>query len=641
MVSYCRIQLYVLTTILATLSTFVEQSQSNENVNDPFHLSWTTNQAGNQTKYDIIFSLRAPIKNDPNLPLVSCVGYNACLLKNDQFLKPYNLERERPNKDNFVFTSIDKKPLSIDKNVAAATNESSECDSSTITIHNYCSTHWNPPTHKSNYNCNHVVEWHSPVSCPIHATNYEKPCYTFDTRGNLIDLTPWVLSNGSSYEIDIGAFNQTIQKFYLNVCNEAHRPCGPNVSSCYSGRNTHIESGYNNLTSIKYDSKDKTAILTSFGQYNEVCSDQRVKTVTRFVCKDKVFRNTRPKLIRTTVCENIIEWQTIHACPVTEYTAPAVNCSIHSEYQGINIDIKQIVNNLTSVEVKGILMNGKKKNFMLGLCQGINRSKLRCEGKSSALTAGCLYDADSTSPVKTKNDSEIIGSISKSFVRLAEGRVYLESFAPYKTCNIPMGRNFNATQQVGTRIEFFCSNKSDEAPKYLGYNECMYLFEWGSEQMCLESFNGKEYENNRNQSVYLSDKELKIDLNEQPKNAREKHQEILNDSEKIIKNSESHKSSSNNTGSPQTTTKDIIPKEPDVSHVVKPQSNSRMNKLHKFFMIALIVMSLAGFIVVILILDRKTQFRFPLGNMRRQARQAFQPQPVPYTRVDQFNDLDL
>lgn len=634
------LKLYVLTTIIATLSTLVQQTQSNENVNNPFHLSWTTKHEGNQTKYDIIFSLKAPIKNDPNLPvasLVSCVGYNACLLKNGKFIKPYNLEKEQEDGSSHVFISVDKKPVTT--NNTTITSETSECDNSKITIHNYCSTHWNPPTHKSNYNCNHVIEWHSPVSCPIHATNYEKPCYVHDRHGNLIDLTPWVLSNGSSYDIDTGSFNSTIQKFNLNVCNEAHDACGPNVSSCYTGRNTTVESGFHNLTSIKYDSKDKTAILTSFGHYNDVCSDHRVKTVTRFVCKDKIFPNTRPKLIRTTVCENIIEWQTIHACPVSDYKVPATNCSISYEPQGININLKQIFNNLSHVEVKDISMDGKKKNFMLGLCQGIKQTTLRCEGKSSAQTTGCLYDANSTSPLKTKDNSEIIGSISKSFIRLSDGRVYLESFALNKTCSIPMGRNFNATQQIGTRIEFFCSSKDDEVPKYLGYDECIYLFEWGFKSMCLEGFNGSLYENNGNRSIKLSDNELKIDLNEQPKSAKEKHQQTLSDSEKIISNSEVHVSSSNNNGSAEAT--EVIPKEPDVSSTVKPQNSSRMNKLHKFFMIALIVMSLAGFIVVILILDRKTQFKFPLGNMRRQARQAFQPQPVPYTRVDQFNDLDL
>lgn len=74
---------------------------------------------------------------------------------------------------------------------------------------------------------------------------------------------------------------------------------------------------------------------------------------------------------------------------------------------------------------------------------------------------------------------------------------------------------------------------------------------------------------------------------------------------------------------------------PQQSDLNKPQ---RMNKLHKFFMIGLILTSLGAFVVVIFILDRKTRLRIPLSNIRRQVSQAFQPQPVPYTRVDQFND---
>lgn len=565
--------------------------------------------------------------------LVSCVGYNACLLKNDKFLKPYNLHKEQ-EKNKYVFISVDEKSPPV--------NGTSECDKSWIVIANFCSTHWNPPSHKSSSDCNHMIDWHSPISCPVQSTNYEKPCYTYDTFGGLIDLTPWIRSNGSSYEVDTGSFNQTIKKFNLNVCNEAIEPCGPNVSSCFIGNNTTIESGFHNLTSIKYDNKEKTVILTSLGQYNELCSDHRVKTVTRFVCKNRVIGNSKPRLVRANACENIIEWQTIHACPVSEYMVPATNCSINYEPQGIKIDIKRIVKNATRVEVKDLVIDGKKKNVMIGLCQGIKPYELKCAGKSNAATTSCLYDAGSKSPLNlTKDNSEIIGSIAKSFIKLGDGKVYLESFAHNKTCNIPIGRKLNVTHPVGTRIEFVCSDTTDDKPKFLGYNECIYQFEWGSNLVCLEGLKNNISVTNRtdgSQSVKLTDKDLKIDLNEQPKNAQDKHQETLRDSQ-IMNISE--KSPSDNNGSAANSTKDAPPKEPNIPVVVQPQSNSRMNKLHKFFMIALIVMSLAGFIVVILILDRKTQFRFPLGNMRRQARQAFQPQPVPYTRVDQFNDLDL
>lgn len=338
----------------------------------------------------------------------------------------------------------------------------------------------------------------------------------------------------------------------------------------------------------------------------------------------------------------IVAWQTIHAFPVTNYTVPIAKCSISYEPLGIKIDIKQIVNNSTSVEVKDIMIDGKKKNIMMGLCRGIKSSKLSCEGKSNSLTASCLYDADVKSLVNlTKNNSEIIGSVSKSFIKLGDGKVYLESFANNKTCDIPTGPNLNATHPIGTRIEFVCSNITDVEPKFLGFNECIYQFEWRSNLICLEGLKNNISVTNKtdgSQSAKLTDKELKIDLSDQPKSAQDKHKETLKDSQ-IMNNS--GKLPSDNNGSAANSTKGASPKEPNIPVIVQPQSNSRMNKLHKFFMIALIVMSLAGFIVVILILDKKTQFRFPLGNMRRQARQAFQPQPVPYTRVDQFNDLDL
>lgn len=635
---------------------------------NPFHLSGTSrtkNQSGNRTRFDIVFSLKGTLKKDFKLEtvtpssltnsLVSCVGYDACLLEDNKFVRSYKLKKQN-DKLKLIFESVDdnKKSNSTDKTSEA------ECDIRQLTIINHCSTHWNPPVLRNRFLCEHTIDWHSPVSCLTHSTNYERPCYIYDDAGNLIDLTSWVRSDGSSYNVDTSSFNNTIKSFNLNVCNEAHKSCGPNVAACYVGDKGIVESGYLNLTSISYETKEqnKTVLLTTLGQHKYSCPDNRVRTVTKFVCKNKVFTDSRPKLIKTTECENIIQWETIHACPESVYKVRATDCSINYEPQGISIDLRQIFNNASTVEVSGIKKDGKDKTMMLGLCQGIKASTLRCEGKSNSVTTSCLYDSDSSSPHKNKTNSEILGSTMNSFIKLADSRLYLESFATNKTCEVKKDRNFNATHPVGTRIEFFCSDTSYDKPKYLDYDDCIYTFEWGSKLMCLENTNRTSpittivngTEHNNNQQSAKSDKELKIDMSEQSKNAKEKHSESLNDSKSMMNEggganhesiSTSHKSTSVNNG-PATSSNEVESnKKPSLSSFTPPQNSSRMNKLHKFFMIALIVMSLAGFIVVILVLDRKTQFLLPLGNIRRQARQAFQPQPVPYTRVDQFNDLDL
>lgn len=592
------------------------------------------------------------------------------MIQDGNFIQSYKLNSAENNKYLYSSTESSKISLNSDKSL--------KCKKSSITLYHHCSTHWNPPAHVSAYGCRHAIEWHSPYSCKTESTNYEKPCYIFDPKGKLIDLTPWILSNGTSYEVNTTAV-ENIKKFNLNICNEAHDACGSNVAACYLGEKGRVESGYNNLTSIKYDEKEKIVMLSTLGQHNEKCPDQRVRTTVRFLCKNRQATKTQPRLMKTSVCENIVDWETIHACPVTETQVPATQCAINYKPLNLNIDLKTLTGNRDLIRTPKFTINGQQKTMMLGLCQGINSTVISCEGRSTSTTSACLLAADLTSDKNfdanstVPTNSEVVGSITKSFIRLADSRLYLESYALNKTCSYPVSSGFNITRQVGTRIEFFCSPDDHDEPTFLSNGECVYAFEWGSKKMCFETSivepveakkddNSKQSSSaNKSSSISkkLSDQDLKIDMKDVPKTSQEQHRETVKDSKQLIdvskdtsKNSSHEKSDSNKTESalkhPESNNQSMS-KQTDSNQstkndakilVTKPTSN-RMNKIHKFFMICLIVMSLAGFIVIIFILDKKTKLRIPLGSIGRQARQAFQTQPVPYTRVDRFNDLDL
>lgn len=619
--------------------------------------------------------------------LVSCTGYEACLIQDGKHIWSYKLESTKSNKF-FYKSTKNKSPASLvdnNKNVTSNTTAKT-CKDSNISLSHFCSTHWNPPAHLSEYGCNHLIEWHSPYSCHLDTTNYQRPCYVYDLKGRLIDLTPWIATNGSSYEVDTSkVIDSSVKKFNINICNEAHDACGPNVSACYAGEKGHIESGYNNLTSINYDGKHNTVILTSLGQHNDQCPDQRVKTVVNFICRNKLVSKSKPQLMRSSVCESSIEWETMHACPITDTRAPATKCSIYYPPLNMTIDIKSLTNNKELIEVPNITINGEKKSMMLGICQGISSKTLSCEGKSTSTTSACLLEANLSSNLTSLsanvNNSEIVGTISKSYIRFADNRLYLESQPLNKSCSFPQGPNFNATKQISTRIEFYCSSDSDiqDKPTFLGFNECVYVFEWGSKAMCFETYpveasqstdGGKVLPKSSSSEVdpkKLSDKKLKINLEEDPKTPVEMHKETTTDAKKIIQghnesikktkttqpesDKDEHQKSntaqaplenkSSNSVNSTTEDKSANTEPKKVTNLKQLNGNNRMDKLHKFFMICLIVMSLGGFMIFIFILDKKTKLRIPLGNITRQTRQAFQPQPVPYTRVDQFNDLDL
>lgn len=522
-----------------------------------------------------------------------------------------------------IFEPVIRSDHNQSVNLSSTTN--TQCDTgNTIRLLHYCSTHWNPPAYLTRLNCNHVVELHSPLRCHSDVINHEHPCYIYEPSGKLVDLTPWVLSDGSSYQVDTGSTE--IENFHINVCNEAHNSCGPNVSACFTDKQHGlIESGYNNLTSIKYDAKERAVLLTSLGHFKEQCEGSRMKTVIRFICKDKIVTKAGPKLMRSSACENIIEWPTVRACPVSEVKSPITDCRIKFDPLGIDIDIKKITNNRTVVQVPNIKIGDKNKTMLLGICQGLPRAAA-CEGRSTATTTACLIDANiDNSTAKTANNSMIVGSSPKSQIRLADEHIYLESFAYNKTCSERVRDGFNVTQQLGTRVEFYCSPKSQDAPTFLGFDDCVYVFEWGSPLMCLETF-----------AMPAPNSQSTTETNSTRKSTRiedaivKPHVEI-----KDVFREDSRKKARVEKASTQGPSIESSP-EP-IMKSTKEANNKppRMGNGHRFLMISLIIVSFGAFIVIIFVMDKKTRLRITL----RQARQAFQPNQQPYSRV--VNDLDL
>ena len=522
-------------------------------------------------------------------------------------------------------------------------SQGDDCHQSQFLINHYCNTHWNPPAYLFKNRCNFVLEWHSPLTCHTNTTNYERPCYIYDPKGNLIDLTPWVLSNGSSYEVETKETD--IKKFSLNICNEAHDACGPNVSSCFvDAKHEIIESGFNNLTTISYNIDEKSVSLTSLGQYNHGCQAKRVKTVVKFVCDNRIVPRGGPKLVRSSDCENLIEWHTIHACALSEVKAPATDCRINYPALNLTIDLMALTNNKKIVQVPDLIIDGKQKTMLLSICQGMSKSG--CEGKRTSATTACLIDNNVAAANRTAKNSRITGSIPSSSIRFADDRLYLESSAVNRSCTFTTGRNLTIARQLTTRIEFFCAKEPSDKPTFLGFNECTYVFEWGSPKMCLEEVASQQSAPVTVPTQIVEPPSNKvparIDSAEKPKSGSEKNRDTLADANKALKPPVAVKDNSNEgifSSSTTTTTTTETPKVAEAIAVRVPVPEPRMNSVHKFFMIASIVMSLVAFIVVIFILDKKTHLGIPVrGIMRRHVRQAFQAQPVPYSRVDSFGD---
>lgn len=630
-------QILILTTcVWLTSRAAADQSDI---LDEPFHLGWTSNN----TQLDFIFSLNGPITKSINSDTIpddlspawaKCVDNNACLIKDRKQVITYTNTTQSSNEDRRILTYTPTPNQAL----FSITKSKQECVQTEVKINTYCNTHWNPPMLAYSNECNMLIEWHSPYACNKNHTSYERPCY-IHYGGKLIDLTPWVLSNGSSYIVDNNGHND-VKDLHLNVCNEASRDCGPNVASCFVGSSGTVESGYNNMTSIDYNESNKSVSLIQIGQKDTACSGGRFKTTVEFKCRSGASKTkSRPTLVRGSKCENHIEWPTMHACPVPDIKLSASDCRFKSDLMGVDINLRKIFNTSTFVEVDNIEENGVMKTIKLGLCRGIDRLTFKCEGKDSSTTTACLVEPRTKlSSEKAVQNSTIVGHMMNSAIRLVDDRLYLESFVTNRTCQERASHNFNTTYKVGTRIEFFNSPVAMTKPKYLGRINCVYTFEWGSPEIVfesLESSQSADVHDAKNSSTTAStvDKSGK-DIAPKPKSTVHKESDEPKSEKQVT---------STSTAAPNTVRSSTVePKSPEPISTGGSITGARMNNLHKFYMIVLIIGSMSLFIAVIFILDRKTRSGFPVRCSR--LRQMFQPPPVPYSRVHDCSrnfELDL
>lgn len=377
------------------------------------------------------------------------------------------------------------------------------------------------------------------------------------------------------------------------------------------------------------------------------------------------------------------------------------NCTFEYRPSGISLDIKKIINGTDFVEVPQFTLNGNNMSMLIGLCKGISGKS--CQGKANKGTGACLIDHSFNTTTLDANNSKIVGSIQRAGLKLKDGRlVYLINHFDHNTNNTKDYKfedvrvEFFCANETQSHPNFVKYENNTYVFEWAWKEICDALKSTPKPKVLVmkDDHFGQNVTSSTTSSAShppLSDKDLKINFNSELKTAKELHDETHDDSKKILEQSSQQQhqhqqpssSSTTTTSRPSVATKpsqhdtdkreEIKPKDMDRSEesakMVKTGNTSsnqdkdkqnndinskpssagankldgsvKMNKLHKFFMISLIVVSLAGFVVLIFILDKKTRLRIPLSNIRRQARQALQPQ-TPYTRVDSFHHhLDI
>lgn len=574
-----------------TISSQSIQPNANLSRSDIFLSTWNIGDS----RFDFIFSPSKPIDSTNGHKLFGshvksdqlklCDSHPACLIKNSKFDKSFTKEDTSSKKSTFY---------------------RSPSNSTIVKINHSCNTHWYPPIHvttsilATSKEEKHTIEWRSPYSCPNVAT-YEHPCHTFNSVGDLIDLTPLILTNGSYNVSAHPGFK--LNNVTFNICNEA-KGCGPNEAFCFNDSNSSVDAGSNDVIDIKPNDTSGDVHLTLWGQKDDSCQNgKRVRTEIRLKCLDSIHTKRVPMLKSHNKCENIIEWSTSYACPLKEISAPSRDCSLTVDALDLKLDLKA----LNKSNIPNIKIDGKEKVLALKLCS--DSSSLQCQNRGSSQISACMIDGRSM---------EIFGQSPRSNFKFVDDQFYWETFTASQNCS------------KGVRVKFVCSDKDDETPIYRGEQDCVHIVDWPSKKFCLDSLPASMALNQTSQNATMENSSTnntaKIPENNQYPNEQShkhnstganRHNDTLNDTM--------------NTMEPKPNSKDLV-----------NQNKSKMNHLSKTLMICIILLSLTGFVFVLLYLDRRTQLRIPLGDLRRRARQRLSGSN-PYGRLSQIqlNDPDL
>lgn len=529
------------------------------------------------TRYDFIFSVEKPID----------------IQKKDEWLRaPVSLNLSKcDGHSGCLFKDLEFNKFFHRYNLHSSSQIFKEGNTN-IVINHQCSSRRSPPIHISSLQDNHVINWASPLICREKDVN-QKLCYVYNDGGQLIDLTSLSKYQGD-YRVETDELSVKVP--IINICNAAST-CGPDVAFCYQNDNVSVDGGYLSSSNITFNSPENLVQLTMVGQNDVNCPQGKVITRVDMRCYNSINSSSmnHPKLVKPTKCLNIIEWTTSHACPLKEISFPAKSCGFNVS----GFDFK--LNELKKTTITIPRIGSDQKAMSINLCGAFSKGSNDCSEFNSDFVTACIKDVPKGA---TSNGSQITGLLGQSSFRFIDDQLFWESYNLKKTCEVSVGQNQKALFGVGVRIKFVCSDGELDLPSFNGIEECTYTFEWSSKYFCR-----------------------KIPL--QTKNTT-KHQDLTSSNQTFNNypkgNSDKGQKPIENRSQQELVITGISGTNPgEKSHPINP--------LHKFLMIGLIIFSLISFIVGLLILDRRTQVRIPLGGLRRRFRRS-------HNRESSYNRLE-
>lgn len=341
-------------------------------------------------------------------------------------------------------------------------------------------------------------------------------------------------------------------------------------------------------------------------------------------------------------------------CSLVVPNLPKLNFTEIFKPQGTNFTIPNILDHKSDTN----------RTLRFDLCRGLRKSSIKCEGRDSSGFSACLYEPKTLDLLKLDNrSSSIVGNISKAHfyydtTSKQQPKVYWLTKAKADNCN-----NDKPEDSPRIKVVFNClkdGQTMNKLPTFMGHTNCTYNFEWAVSDKLCDWLKPAEETKEMTRPVIPSPITEKPQQNNTAQ-VQDNHNEVksTNTTNTVPTSKDAHNSTSIDTKSitndkkeskkptpikkakvrSSTTLKPLVKESASSSTTPTTAANikPKMNTWHKIFMTGLIIVSLVGFIVGLLILDKKTQLRIPLGSLAGRGR--FNRRTVPYNRMGDGLDI--
>ncbi|XP_076371793.1 lysosomal enzyme receptor protein isoform X2 [Tachypleus tridentatus] len=340
--------------------------------------------------------------------------------------------------------------------------------------------------------CSVLFWWSTSLVCEKPPVRREVPCYAYDLKGDLRDLSPLIKSRGG-YHVE--SLNPS-SDFYINVCSDIDKVgetvnCPDATAACGKFGGKYVSFG-KTMLAPSWEGQNLQLVYKVDDESLPGC-DVKPQTTITFKCPPRG-KGKLPRLVSDTNCHYQVEWETEYSCPINMLQGNKSTCNFNQNDHNVDIDLSPLTKSNGNYHLEADV-NGTKVDFYLNVCGGLEKN-FKCNDSTWRTTTVCVKYPETQT-------SHIIGRKHLSSLTYVDGDLSL----------IYHGNPF------GSIIRFICSQEADGngvgSPVFVELDNDVFVFDWKTKYACVKHESIKQCEINQG-AVYVNLGILTRNGNEKP-----------------------------------------------------------------------------------------------------------------------------